>query len=127
MEVVHPRCCGLDMHQQRVVACVLLTPPDRRVERVVRTLATMTADLLDLADWLDYLRVEQVALASSSVDWRPGLHRPGRDEARTLVLVNLHHTKAVPGRKTDLRDDGVLCTNVRDDRLISYTCSHSTI
>jgi transposase len=103
MEVVHPRCCGLDVHKKTVVACVLLTEPDGRVRREVRTFTTMTADLLALADWLAGLGVAHVALESSGVYWRPVFNLL-EDEARTVVLANPRHAKAVPGRKTDVAD-----------------------
>ena len=48
MQVVHPRCCGLDVHKKTVVACVLSTAPDGTVVRDLRTFTTMTADLLAL-------------------------------------------------------------------------------
>ena len=55
MQVVHERCCGLDVHKKTVVACVLVTSADGRVERTIRTFGTMTGDLLNLADWLDQI------------------------------------------------------------------------
>jgi transposase len=60
MQVEYARCCGLDVHQKRVVACVLVTAEDGSVQRQVRTFATMTADLLALNDWLNAQQVEQV-------------------------------------------------------------------
>jgi hypothetical protein len=51
MQIVHPRCCGLDVHKKSVVACVLITAEDGTVQREIRTYATMTADLLRLAGW----------------------------------------------------------------------------
>ena len=104
MQVVHARCCGLDVHKQTVVACVLLTAaPTGRCERQVRTFGTMTADLLALSDWLAQLGVTQVALESTGVYWRPvfNLLEDGR---RAVVLVNPQHIKRVPGRKTDVKD-----------------------
>jgi transposase len=102
MQVVHPRCCGLDVHKRSVVACVLLTQADGTVRRQVRTFGTMTADLLALADWLAGLGVAQVALESTGVYWRPVFNL--LEEGRTIVLVNPQHMKAVPGRKTDVKD-----------------------
>ncbi len=67
MQVVHERCCGLDVHKKTVVACVLITRPDGTVHKTVRTFSTMTAGLLALADWLDTLRVEQIAMESTGV------------------------------------------------------------
>ena len=46
MEVVHAKCCGLDVHKRTVVACLLLTGPGGKVQKDLRTFTTMTADLL---------------------------------------------------------------------------------
>jgi hypothetical protein len=67
MQVVYARCCGLDVHQKTVVACVLLTELEGTVRKQMRTFGTMTADLLALNDWLTALQVEQVALESTGV------------------------------------------------------------
>ncbi len=61
VEIVHARCCGLDVHKKNVVACVLISQPDGLIERQVRTFKTMTGDLLALADWLSCLGVTHVA------------------------------------------------------------------
>src|SRR5207244_8723511 len=98
MEIVHSRCCGLDVHKKTVVACALLTQADGSVERQVRTFGTMTADLLALTDWLSSLGVSHVAL---------------EDEERTLLLVNPQHMRAVPGKKTDVRDSEWLADLLR--------------
>lgn len=103
MQVVHARCCGLDIHKKTVVACVLLTSANGHVHREVRTFGTMTADLLTLADWLTACEVTQIAMESTGVFWRPVFNLL-EDETRTLVVVNPHHIKAVPGRKTDVKD-----------------------
>jgi transposase len=112
MQVVHERCCGLDVPKKSVVAGVLLTQPDGAVERRGRTFGTMTGDLLALGDWLTQLRVSQVALESTGVYWRP-VYNLLEDEGRTLLLVNPQHMKAVPGRKTDVRDSEWLADLLR--------------
>jgi transposase len=112
MEIVHPRCCGLDVHKKTVVACVLLTQVDGSVDRHVRTFNTMTADLLALSDWLSSLRVGHVALESTGVYWRP-VFNVLEDEERTLLLVNPQHMRAVPGKKTDVRDSEWLADLLR--------------
>ena len=112
MEVVHERCCGLDVHKRTVVACVLITRPDGAVERQVRTFKTMTADLLALSDWLGGLGVSHVALESTGVYWRP-VFNILEDEQRTLLLVNPQHMRAVPGKKTDVRDSEWLADLLR--------------
>jgi transposase len=102
MQVVHERCCGLDVHKKTVVACVLITAPDGQVTKAVRTYATMTADLLALGDWLRGLGVTQVAIESTGVYWRPVFNV--LEEGQTVTLVNAQHLKRVPGRKTDVKD-----------------------
>jgi transposase len=102
MQVVYERCCGLDVHKRTVVACVLLTQADGSVQREVRTFSTMTAELLVLADWLEAPEVRVVALESTSVYWRPVFHL--LEEGRPSILVHARHMKAVPGRKTDVKE-----------------------
>src|SRR5204863_5171054 len=92
MRVVHERCCGLDVHQKTVVACVLLTDADGTVQRQTRTFGTMTADLLALADWLNALGVTAVALESTGVYWKPVFNL--LEEGRTITLVNPQHMRA---------------------------------
>jgi transposase len=103
MQVIHERCCGLDVHKKTVVACVLITHPDSRVDKQVRTFSTMTDDLLALGDWLDSLEVKVAAMESTGVYWKP-VHNLLEAEGRELVLVNAAHIKALPGRKTDVKD-----------------------
>jgi hypothetical protein len=97
MRVVHEQCCGLDVHQKTVVACVLTTNPTGMLHKQVRTFSTMTADLMALSDWLSGLGIEQVAMESTGVYWRPVFAL--LEEGRTVTLVNPRHMKAVPGRK----------------------------
>jgi len=111
MQVLYPRCCGLDIHKKTVVACVLLTDPDGSIRRIVRTFGTMTADLLALGDWLSLHEVTHVALESTGVLWRPVFNV--LEEGRTLLLVNAQHIKAVPGRKTDVKDSEWLADLLR--------------
>lgn len=102
MRVVYERCCGLDVHKKSVVACVLITPETGAVQRHLRTFSTMTAGLLALADWLESLQIPVVAMESTGVYWRPVFNL--LEEGRTIILVNAQHMKAVPGRKTDIKD-----------------------
>ncbi len=112
MQVVHARCCGLDVHKKSVVACVLLTEPDGSVRRQVRTFGTMTADLLALDDWLTGHGVTQITMESTGVYWRPVFNLL-EDEERTITLVNAQHLKAVPGHKTDVKDSEWLADLLR--------------
>lgn len=98
MKVVYERCCGLDVHKKTVVACAI-TPEGQEV----RTFGTMTNDLLQLADWLAGKGVTHVAMESTGVYWKP-VYNLLEGLGMTLLVVNAHHIKAVPGRKTDVKD-----------------------
>jgi transposase len=102
MQVIYERSCGLDVHKKTVVACVVITLPDGQVHKQVRTFATTTASLLALADWLAAFQISHVAMESSGIYWRPVFNL--LEEGRTIILVNAQHMKAVPGRKTDVKD-----------------------
>lgn len=96
------RCCGLDVHKKSVVACVLITPETGVVQRHLRTFSTMTAGLLALADWLESLQITVVAMESTGMYWRQVFNL--LEEGPTIMLVNAQQMKAVPGRKTDIKD-----------------------
>ena len=102
MEVTCERCCGLDIHKRSVVACLIVPGPGGAPTKTVRTFGTMTADLLELGDWLAQAGCAHVAMESTGVYWKP-LYNLLEDQF-TLVLANARHVKAVPGRKTDVRD-----------------------
>ena len=102
MEVVHRRCCGLDVHKKSVVACVLLSDPSGPPQREVRTFGTFTHEVLALADWLAEQQVTHIALESTGVYWKPIWNL--LEDRFALLLVNPRHIKAVPGRKTDVHD-----------------------
>lgn len=97
MDVVHPRCCGWDIHKDAVVACVLVSPAGGRPAKVVRPFGTPTAQGLALADWLATHEVPDVALESTGVDWKPVWNV--REGSVALHLVNAHHVKQVPERR----------------------------
>ncbi|HLW03565.1 MAG TPA: IS110 family transposase [Ktedonobacterales bacterium] len=102
MEMLYQRCCGLDVHKRTVVACLLTTASDGTVNKQVRTFGTMTADLLALAEWLDAAACTHIAMESTGVFWKPIYNL--LEGLFELVVVNAQHMKAVPGRKTDVRD-----------------------
>jgi transposase len=101
MEVLHPRCAGLDVHRDSVVACARLV---RRggVERHVETFGTTTSELERLARWLDGHAITHVAMEATGVYWKPVWAVLA--ETFEPVLANAAHVKNVPGRKTDVSD-----------------------
>jgi transposase len=102
MESLIERCAGIDVHQGTMVVTVRRPGPTGGREVVTHTFATMTSDLLAIRDWLQANGVTDVAMESTGVYWRP-LYYLLEDQV-TLRLVNMHHLKQVPGRKTDVRD-----------------------
>ena len=102
MQVVHSCCAGLDVHKKSVYACVIRCDADGRKHQQIRSFSTMTQDLLALGDWLKEAGATHVAMEATGVYWRPvWAVLEGQFE---LLLVNPHHIKVIPGRKTDARD-----------------------
>jgi transposase len=103
MQVWAERCAGLDVHKKMIVACRITPDSEGRELVEKRTFGTVTADLLDLADWLAELGCTHVAMESTGVYWCPVYNILAR-ECFDLYVANAAHIKAVPGRKTDVRD-----------------------
>jgi transposase len=111
MDVIVERCAGLDVHQASVVACVLLGEAGRKPRKEIRSFGTMTRDLEALRGWLEELGVSHVGMESTGVYWKP-VHAILEGHF-TLIVGNAHHIKAVPGRKTDVKDAEWLADLVR--------------
>jgi transposase len=101
-EAVIERCCGLDVHQKTVTACILSGGLDEQPDESVRTFLTTTKGLLELRDWLNEHGCSHVAIESTGIYWRPVFNI--LEDSVTVLLVNAYHMKQVPGRKTDLKD-----------------------
>ena len=65
MQILYPRCCGLDVHKASLTACILINESNRK-ERHVRRFGTMTGDVNELAAWLTAHDVRKVAIAYAS-------------------------------------------------------------
>ncbi len=102
MEVVYTRCCGLDVHKKMVVACLITQDSLGQRKKELRTVRTTTQELLLLRDWLILAGCTHVAMEATGVYWKPIYNV--LDGAVELLVVNARHIKAVPGRKTDVRD-----------------------
>lgn len=100
MEVLYPRCAGLDVHKDLVVARVRCVSEPAVDE--TRSFATTTAALIELQQWLSSHRVTHVAMEATGVYWKPVWHL--LEEHFELVLANAQHIRNVPGRKTDVND-----------------------
>jgi transposase len=103
MEVVHERCCGVDVHKQFITACLIVPGSTGKATKEVQTFRTMTADLEHFRDWLLAAGCTHVAMESTGVYWKP-LYNLLEETDLTVLVVNAQHIKQVPGRKTDVRD-----------------------
>lgn len=102
MEAIIERCCGLDVHKDVVVACVLLGPPDGRAKKEIRSYGTTTSELEQLRDWLQQVGCTHIGMESTGVYWVPVYSvLEGHFD---LTVGNAAHMKNVPGRKTDVKD-----------------------
>jgi len=102
MDVLIPRCCGLDVHQKTVVASVRILGPTGEVTRETRTFGTTTRELEALAAWLRPFQITHIAMEATGVLWKPVWHV--LEPEWQLLLVNPLHLKRVPGRKSDVQD-----------------------
>jgi len=102
MEILHPRCAGLDVHKDTVVACVRLVQGRRAAQHEVASFGTTTRELLRLSDWLEAQGCTHVAMEATGVYWKPVWHV--LEGSRELLLAHPQHVRAVPGRKTDVND-----------------------
>jgi transposase len=102
MNIVYERCAGLDVHKRNVLVCANV--PDQQGQRSQerQTFSTMTPAVLRMRTWLKRLGVTHVAMESTGVFWKPIYNLlEGHFE---VLVVNAQHIKAVPGRKTDVKD-----------------------
>lgn len=97
--VIRQDACGIDIGATEIYVSVA---PDRD-EEPVRCFATFTSDLEALADWLKACHVKSVAMESTGVYWIP-LFQILESRGFEVLLVNAHHLKSVPGRKSDVCD-----------------------
>jgi transposase len=102
MKVLYPRCAGLDVHNDTVVAAIRLAA-DGPASTEVRTFDTTTPGLLALSAWLAECGCTHVAMEATGVYWKPVWHILSDGEF-ALILANAAHVKNVPGRKTDVAD-----------------------
>ena len=101
MEVLYPRCAGLDVHKDVIVACVRVADGGK-VNQEVRSFSSMTKELLELAEWLAEHECTHVAMEATGVYWKPVWHV--LEGSFELVLANAQHVRNVPGRKSDVND-----------------------
>ena len=102
MDILFPRCAGIDVHKRTVVACRIVLTDDGEWLRETRTYGTTSEELLRLSDWLAAGGCTHVGLESTGEFWKPVFNL--LEGSFAVWLLNAQHVQAVPGRKTDVRD-----------------------
>ncbi len=105
MDTLIERCAGIDIGKDEVVACVRTPRPGGRGRvKQTRTFTTFTSSLEAMVEWFAAEAVTAVVMEATGSYWKPVWYlleeRPGWE----LLLVNAHHVKILPGRKTDVLD-----------------------
>lgn len=101
MKVLYPKCAGLDVHKESVVACARVAA-DGKVTQDVRSFGTTTTALCELSAWLEEQQCTHVVMEATGVYWKPVWHI--LEGSFELVLANAQHVRNVPGRKSDVND-----------------------
>ena len=103
MEVLHPRCAGMDVSKKDVKVCVRLASPGRKTVQDTTTWSSMSGDILRLRDYLIAEQVTCVVMEATGDYWKPFYYLL-EDAPFEVMLVNAHDAKNLPGRKTDVSD-----------------------
>ncbi len=104
MEVVHPRCAGIDISKRDAKVCVRVAGAGRRrTEETVSTWGSTTNQVLALREHLIAERVTLAVMEATSDYWKPFYYLL-EDAGFEVMLVNARHVKNLPGRKTDVSD-----------------------
>jgi len=111
MDIIIEKGCGLDVHKETVVACIM----GAGMKEEIRTYTSMTHDLLRLKGWLQEAGITHVAMESTGVYWKPVFNI--LEDCFEVILVNARHVKNVAGRKTDVRGSEWLCRLLRSGLL----------
>lgn len=105
MEVLHPRCAGLDISKKDAKVCVRVAGAGRRrTVETVTTWSSMTGQILVLRDHLVAEKVTCVVMEATGDYWKPFYYLLEDLPGVEVMLVNARHVKTLPGRKTDVAD-----------------------
>ena len=101
MDVIHPRCAGIDCSKKDAKVCVRIQGQGRGAKSsTVTTWGATTAQILALREHLVAAKVSCVVIESTSDYWKPFYYL--LDDALEVILVNAAAVRNLPGRKTDL-------------------------
>ena len=108
MDVIYKRCCGIDVHKDMLMVCIFTSVRKKEI----RKFGTMTDDIMEIVQWLKETKCNVAAMESTGVYWKP-VYNILESEGIEVIVVNAQHIKAVPGRKTDVKDAEWIADPVR--------------
>jgi len=109
-------CCGLDVHKETIVACLLKgSVNDEKPQKIIRTFSTLLEGLEELKAWLESENCHNVAMESTGIYWQPiyNVLESAFDGTMSIIVANARHMKNVPGKKTDMKDAEWIATLLR--------------
>ena len=98
MDVIYKKCCGIDVHKMKLVACL-----KKGNRQEIKEFGAETKDIKEMADWLKSEKCEMIAMESTASYWKP-LVNIFETEELNFMIINAKDYKNVPGRKTDVAD-----------------------
>ena len=98
MNVIYKRCCGIDVHKMKLVACL-----KKGNKQEIKEFGAETKDIKEMADWLLAEECEMIAMESTASYWKP-LVNIFETKGLEYIIINAKEYKNVPGRKTDVAD-----------------------
>ena len=107
--------CGLDVHKDKIVACIISGPLGKKTSSEIREFTTLIPDMIALRDWIVSCNCHDIAMESTGIYWIPIYEtlESAYDGNIHLLVVNARHMKNVPGKKTDMRDAEWIATLLR--------------
>ena len=103
MEVIHPRCAGIDISKRDAKVCIRIQGSGRTpTSATVTTWGAMSSQILTLREHLLDQRVSCVVMEATGDYWKPYFYL--LEDTLTVMLVNAHDARNMPGRKTDVSD-----------------------
>lgn len=115
MEEILDKCCGIDVHQESLTACIM-KGNGKHMYKEIKEFSTFTEGIQALGLWLRGHEITHAAIESTGIYWKPVFNILA-EEQFDLMLVNAKHVKNVPGRKTDIKDSEWLCKLLKNGLL----------
>ena len=99
MEIIYKSCCGIDVHKNKLVACLKI----KGKKNVIKEFSGQTEDIKNMANWLLENDCEKIAMESTASFWKP-LVNIFEIKKLDYTVINARDYKNLPGKKTDVLD-----------------------